>query len=186
MVPPRLCVVPPQALAWPRWCFVGELTTATGLASEMENLMEIEMALPAVGEAAAPAADGGDDEPRLVAWNEEVGQARFRKMFLGGHGEPVASGDVPMAKVATNGLIVDVVAIIWPSLKARGHQLCGPARALALPRILLTATVARVHTLTTCAHVAGTRLVLAASRPGQAQGVARGRGPRGAEQPQQP
>ena len=89
---------------------MGDPTTATGLASEMENVMEIDMALPAAGEAAGPAADGADGELPLEAWNAEVGQARFPKMFLGGHGAPVASGDGPVAKVATNGLLVDVVA----------------------------------------------------------------------------
>ena len=69
---------------------MGELTTATGLASEMENLMEVEMALPVAGDAAAPAADGGDGEQPLETWDDEVGQARFRKMFLRGTGEPVA------------------------------------------------------------------------------------------------
>ena len=74
--------------------------------------MDIDMALPAAGEAAAPAADGADGELPLEAWNAEVGQARFPKMFLGGHGAPVASVDGPVAKVATNGLLVDVVLAV--------------------------------------------------------------------------
>ena len=57
------------------------------------------------------------------------------------------------------------------------------AHAPAPPRILPPAALARVHTLTNCPHMAGTRLALTAPRPGRAQGVARGQGPRGAEQP---
>ena len=68
-----------------------------------------------------------------------------------------------------------------PFRRARRVLCAAVAHAPSLPRILLPATLARVHTLTTCAHMTGTRLVLAASRPGHAQGVARGRGPRGAQ-----
>ena len=60
-------MVPPPTLARPPWFFVGDPTTATGLASEMENVMEIDMALPAAGEAAGPAADGADGELPLEA-----------------------------------------------------------------------------------------------------------------------
>ena len=110
-------------------------------ASAMDNMMDVDKALEATFEGAPPHPDGpaGVEPAGNAVQPEETPNtreliSRAGKIFLGGLGEPVASGDGRAVQETTNSLLIDVVDAMRELFTTSKKEIAASCRRRCCPR----------------------------------------------------